>query len=528
MRNKFGLKIILLGILLICLGSIHLLQKQHSFSEYVISESELENIKMERTESSEPLLTTLNFNDNSLFYDSSRQTYYYSLIDGDADAYNPFIFFKAANDDVCLAMGPERITEEVISSNTSITIIAYDENCFSQYSLKCTTLPLMNITCEEEIFDDAVPMQLQLFDNRRDCTIRNICSDGLIHLRGATTKRFPKKGYRISLTENKKNGNIVSNKSNLLGMRNDDDWILYAGYNDQEKVRHVFSTNLWKYSCATDNSVGLDVGMEYHYVELFVNQEYYGLYALGYPLDEKQFNIKKESDTEFLYKKTSWDSELSITEASSVPIPGYITDSVSSNAWLPLKDYYVMINSKTYSDNENLYESIDIDNAIDIYLFYNFIQAADNVIPGAMKNILIAAKYRDGKYKMIYAPWDMDISWGNDFEGTDTYPYAIPPSQNWLMEVGGIAPLIDRDDPNIRSLVQDKYKSLRESVWSEKSINHLIDQYEVDIFDSGAYLRDMERWPDGLYSQPEMKLSLFREHVMQRLTYMDIDYHYNK
>ena len=56
----------------------------------------------------------------------------------------------------------------------------------------------------------------------------------------------------------------------------------------------------------------------------------------------------------------------------------------------------------------------------------------------------------------------------------------------------------------------------------------LIDQYENDIFESGAYLRDMERWPDGLYEDPEVKLSVFREHVMQRLSYMDIDYHYGK
>lgn len=528
MRNKFGLKILLLGILLICLGSIHLLQKQHTFSEYVISESELENIKKERIESSESLLMTLNFNENTLFYDPNEQTFYYSLIDGDSDSDNPPVNFEAADRDICLAIGPVAITPETIRDNISLTIIAYNEKYYSQYSLKCTTLPLLNVTCEEEILDDAISMQLQLFDNRRDCTIRNICSDGLIHLRGATTKHFPKKGYRISLTKNKKNGNTVSNKCNLLGMRNDDDWLLYAAFNDQEKIRQVFSTNLWKYSCSADNSLGLDIGMEYQYVELFINNEYYGLYALGYPIDEKQLNIKKDSDTEFLYKKVSWDSEFDITMESSGPIMGYDTESVSPNAWLPLQNYYAMINSRNLSDSEALYESIDIDNAIDIYLFYNFIQAADNVIPGAMKNIVIAAKYRNGTYKMIYAPWDMDISWGNDYEGGNMYPYAILPSQNWFMEIGGIAPLIDRNDPNIWNLVRDKYKSLRESVWSEEIINALVDQYETDIFDSGAYLRDMERWPDGLYGNPGEKLSSFREHVMQRLYYMDIEYCYSE
>ena len=59
-------------------------------------------------------------------------------------------------------------------------------------------------------------------------------------------------------------------------------------------------------------------------------------------------------------------------------------------------------------------------------------------------------------------------------------------------------------------------------------INSFLDQYEDDIFDSGAYLRDMERWPDGLYEDPEVKLSVFREYVMKRLSYVDSDYGYTE
>lgn len=527
MRKKFGLKIVLLTILL-SFGCIIFWNKQRTYTEYIVTGEELEDIKSCRDMSDESLLYTLNFNGNELFFDPGTKTFYYSLINRDANAYDPRVTFESADAFVRIAIAPVAITPETIASDKIITLIAYNERYFSQYSLKCTTLPLMNIICEKEICDEDVSMQIQLFDNQRDCTVRNTYSDGFIHLRGATTRRFPKKGYRISLTQSNRNGNITANKCNLLGLRNDDDWLLYAAYNDQEKIRHVFSTNLWKYSCAADNALGLDTGMEYKYIELFVNNEYYGLYALGYPIDEKQMKMKKDSETEFLYKKVSWDRETDITGMMTDPVVGYETKSLSANAWIPLREYYAMIYAYSNSNNADLYDSIDIDNAIDIYLFYNFIQAADGVIPGAIKNILIAAKEYDGSYTMIYAPWDMDISWGNDFEGTDTYPYAIAPSQNWLMEVGGIAPLIDRNDPDIWKLVQNKYEDLRNTVWSEESINSLIDVYESDIFESGAYLRDMERWPDGLYADPEDELSLFREHVTQRLAYMDIEYSYGK
>lgn len=523
MEKKFKYKLVLLGILLICLGFTFILLKYDTLSEYILSDEDIENIKLMRMESSESLILTLAFNNNTLFFDPNTQTFYYSLIEEDHNSFNPTVKFEAVKSDVRLAIGPKNITEETISSNNTMVIIAYNDIFFSQYSLKCTTLPLMNILCSEEISDDRVYMQLQLFDNQKNCTVRNTYSDGYINLRGATTKRFPKKGYRISLIQSKKNGSVVSNKCNLLDMRKDDDWLLYAAYNDQEKIRHVFSTNLWKLSCALDNSLGLDNGMEYKYIELFINNEYYGLYALGYPIDKKQLKIKKESNTEFLYKKVGWNLESDIKDNLPTPVDGYETDSVSPNAWLPLRDYFLTINSDM-QDTSILYENIDIDNAIDIYLFFNFIQGADNVTPFSIKNIFIAAKEQNGKYKMIFTPWDMDISWGNDFEGTDTFPYLIPPSQNWLMEVGGIAPLIDKKDAEIWDLIFNKYSDLRNTTWSENYINTLIDKYEKDIFDSGAYLRDMERWPDGLYVNPDIKLSVFRQHVMQRLTCMDTYY----
>ncbi len=524
MKKKFVLKIILLGVLLISLGYIMILLKYDTFSEYMTTEDDLESIKSERSESKESLILALDFNNNALFFDPNTQTFYYSLIDGDPASYNPSVKFEAADSSVRLVIGSTAITSEMISSNTTITILAYNEKFYSQYSLKCTTLPLMNIICSEEISDDKVYMQLELFDNQTNCAIRNTYSDGYIHLRGATTKHFPKKGYRISLIQSNQNGSVVSNKCNLLNMRKDDDWLLYAAYNDQEKIRNVFSANLWKLSCAKDNSLDLDNGMEYKYIELFINNEYYGLYALGYPIDEKQLGIKKESNMEFLYKKIGWQSEADICDESSAPVDGFVTDSTSSNVWLPLRNYFMTINSNCVEDNSVLYENIDIDNAIDIYLFFNLIQGADNVIPTSNKNIFIAAKKQQDSYKMIFTPWDMDISWGNDFEGNETLPYVIPPSQNWIMEVGGIAPLIDRHDPDIWRLVLNKYGNLRDTTWSEEFLNSLLDQYEEDIFDSGAYLRDMERWPDGFYIYPEQKLSIFREHVMKRLSYLDIYY----
>ena len=49
----------------------------------------------------------------------------------------------------------------------------------------------------------------------------------------------------------------------------------------------------------------------------------------------------------------------------------------------------------------------------------------------------------------------------------------------------------------------------------------MLRDFERNIFDSGAYLRDMDRWPDGSYGNPDLKLSVFTEYVLARLHAMD-------
>ena len=49
-----------------------------------------------------------------------------------------------------------------------------------------------------------------------------------------------------------------------------------------------------------------------------------------------------------------------------------------------------------------------------------------------------------------------------------------------------------------------------------------IDQYEIEIFDSGAYKRDAIRWPHGHYIEDQdEKLNLFKDYVKERLKIMD-------
>lgn len=503
-------------------------EKMARYSDCVVSRERAEDIAAGRQESA-GLVERLSFGVETLFYDAAEEMFYYSLIEGNKDAYDPRIRIESSEKDVRLAFLEKEITAEGIGSNETITFLAYTDTSYHTYHLKCTTLPLMDIECRGEIPDETIPMEITLFDNGINAAGRLVCSEGEIRLRGGTTRAYPKKGFRFSLRTESTGGNIRPNHVSLLGMRQDDDWLLYAAYNDQEKIRNVFTSNLWKESCAADNALGIDFGMEYKYLELFINGRYWGLYALGYPIDEKQVCINEDSDESVLYKHGLLGKEgnESLQFTKEGDIFGRLDDSpdeeLQKQAFLQRYYHDLYLHAQ---DDKRLYSGIDIENAIDFYLFINLVQGKDNV--SMEKNFFILLRNGKEGAKALYAPWDLDLTWGNQFIGVGeknyTYPYACTEDSNCIIESGYISQLLFNDDAYIWGKMFEKYRLLREDKWSEEKIDALLDGYEADIFASGAFRRDMERWPDGTYGNAADGLDIFRAYVRNRLREADLYY----
>lgn len=524
MRNRKKV----LGMILLCVSVFMLLYAAGShgnrMSEYHVSADVFEKLMYTRRECAAPLIEELTLGEETLFYDAGTHTFYYSVIEGNADAYDPVLRIKTADSHVKIAIKECEITEELIGQNGTIELIAYTDSEYNVYQLKVTTLPLMNLEVAEEIADTNVSMHMILFDNREGAPQRLIESDGMVHNRGGTTKSYPKKGMKLSLTQDSTGGNIRKNMISLLGMRQDDDWILYAAYNDQEKVRNVFSCNLWKQSCAGHNSYGIDNGVCYEYVELFVDGQYYGLYALGHLIDDQQMQVAEQSG-ECVYKNKGWTNEEMVLQSEEPVVPGFVVVSTgeTKNTEL-LYDFYRKM-SDPDTDAVWYYQSMDLDNAIDFMLFMVLIQGSDNINGASTKNMYLTAKKNEnGGYCFLYTPWDLDATWGNSFNGA----YVMNLWDNFEMRSGPLYHLLERGDAYAWERYLDRYEELRKAAWSEETLILMLTEYERQIFDSGAFLRDMERWPDGVYGEPEQKLSVFIQYVKDRLHAADAYYEFLK
>jgi hypothetical protein len=129
-----------------------------------------------------------------------------------------------------------------------------------------------------------------------------------------------------------------------------------------------------------------------------------------------------------------------------------------------------------------------------------------------------------GDGKVLYTPWDLDLTFGNAYNSDVeilTSNYTNTPAYNVILKISPVYKLLSLNDSNIKKLLYDRYIYLRQNEWSDINITKILAKYETDIYDSGAYQRDMKRWPDGGYENPSLKLSKFKSYVIERLEYMD-------
>ena len=521
---SFGI-ILFSAALFIC--SVYSGADKFIYEDYLVSQEKLAEIISTRKLTDQELLQELHFNNYDLFYDELFSRWYYS-VSPDCPNLNPKFSYSSTFDNAKIAFGDR------IQPGKGIPFIVYTDSLIKTYELIVTTLPLIQIESIEDIdfsklnSNITYPVKFKLFDNSSDARFPFILSDGSIHIRGRGTATYAKKQYKITLYENKKgtDNDSTENQIPLLGLRSDGDWLLYPSYNDQERIRNVFSSKLWLESCGNENRFGIKNGNEYRYVELFFNQQYWGLYAIGYPIDAKQMGIQADQQghyNEFLFKQSYWGPKFEQNGSNNIVIQFDASEEDIAFGIELLKVYYDRIFNETLN---SLWHN-DGNNAIDIWLFLTLIQANDSVNPkrrSQINNVLYTTKMSDEGRKLIYTPWDMDRSWGNAMDASSnntTKPYALDKNDNsFIMELSPVT-VLQKTGYQVNEMIKARYHELRNDKWSEQFIDALLDSFEADIYGSGAYNRDMERWPNSSYQDPESGLSVFKDFVHGRLESMD-------
>ena len=254
-KRKIFVSVIIFTVVIVIL--IIALNPIHKYNKYFISESKWKAIQESRIENKNLVLEEIKFNDYKLIIDENSNTIYYSLINDSQNKYNPNVSYSINSKIANLAILSDEITDEKVKSNYQFKIMIYNEKEYHIYNLKCTDLPILNISynSNEEINQKNIQMEMYLFDNLTNIPNKITISSGKV--------KMNENNYIFSLHMLTPGKNRRENRISILNMKPNNEYVLIPINNESENEGNIN-----------------------HRVELFLNNEYKGIYSLGYT-DEK-------------------------------------------------------------------------------------------------------------------------------------------------------------------------------------------------------------------------------------------------
>lgn len=396
----------------------------------------------------------------------------------------------------------------------SNSYIIEDLSALHQYRLYFTQLPIIIIDTDNTIVDEPKVLANLIYTDDEQTVTSNIG----IELRGGSSQGYPKKTYDIEFWEDEIGDENIDMQFGKL--REDDDWILDALYNEPLRIRSYTANKLWKQMHTPyyiDDEPKAESGADVMYVEMFVNGKYNGIYNLSEQVDRKQLKLKKFKDTMRgeLYKGASWGAStfesLPSYNNSSRVWSGYefeYPDEDEITDWNNLYQFTDFVMNSSESDFETSIWSEFVEaNFIDYFLFLNLIRATDNT----GKNIYLGKYKADEPY--FYIPWDLDGCLGTIWNGTNEN------ITNDILTNGFMDRVINENPNNALMNIASKWFDYRNNIFSLNSLsNSITNQYNF-LQENKIYERESLVYSN--YSFNNQSLSYTLNWLESRLAYLD-------
>lgn len=404
-----------------------------------------------------------------------------------------------------------KLLQPVTSVSTQVAYQAQAED--SVYTVYFTQVPIVHITTKHQIVDaPSVYANFALTD-----TTGTLAQSAMgIEIRGGSSQSFPKKSYELSLWAD--TAGVGSQDIQLLGLRTDNKWNLQAMYNDPLRLRMKLANELWMsmnqvYYKAQEPAA--KSGIDMAYAEVFLNNQYQGIYTLTERVDRKQLKIKKYTTKIMgeLYKGID-NSKGAITFSHVPEFDNFSTtwggfeykEPSEETNWTALHDFVDFVVNSPDTEFYSKYKSkFNLANAVDYFIFLNLMRATDNT----GKNLYIA-KYKPNE-PYYYVPWDLDGVLGNDWQGLNVN------ITDGLLTNGFYDRLLK--DADFHAALASRWSALRTSVITKENIGGKLKQTSDYLLTNNVYEREHLAW--SAYRYDPAQLTYPTQWLTNRLLYLD-------
>lgn len=361
--------------------------------------------------------------------------------------------------------------------------------------------------------------------------------------RGGSTNTADKhkRNYKIKTLNEKGKKQEIS----LLGMREDNNWILDAGQVDLFRLRNRIATEIWNDFATKPYYASKEPkaksGVTGKVVEVILNNEYRGIYSLTEAMDRKELKLKKYDDKnqEFhgqLWKVSSWDKATfwdidkdydntqETWHAFETKYPDI--DDVNPTDYSPLYeaiDFVANSNDETFKKEVGDY--LDIPVLIDYQLFQETLKPVDNNGKNMYWGIYDVAKSK----KLTLAIWDLDASVGQYWQcSTPLHPDRVFPNTDLGVKDGFnlYHRLSSLNVDNYNEKVANRYHELRKTYFSEENLISRYQGYYDMLVKSGAASREECKWSKdsdigGYPLNFKSEIEYIKNWIINRLNYLD-------
>ena len=361
--------------------------------------------------------------------------------------------------------------------------------------------------------------------------------------RGGSTNTVDKhkRNYKIKTLNEKGKKQEIS----LLGMREDNNWILDAGQVDLFRLRNRIATEIWNEFASKPYYASKEPkaksGVAGKVVEVILNNEYRGIYSLTEAMDRKELKLKKYDDInqEFhglLWKVSSWDKAQfqDIAEdydntketwhAFETKYPDF--EDVNPTDYSPLYNAInFVVNSNDETFKKEITEYFDVPVLIDYQIFLEVLKPIDNCGKNMYWGIYDVARDK----KLTLAIWDLDASVGQDWHcSAPLHPdYVSPDTELGIKEAFNLyTRLSTLNVDNYNQKVSDRYHELRKTYFSEENLISKYQGYYNMLVKSGAASREETKWSEdsdigGYPLNFKEEIEYIKNWITKRLNYLD-------
>ena len=446
-------------------------------------------IEDEREESEEPLVTRLFCNGAEAAYDAESNTFYCTLGLENGEEWPKIKLTTAKNvgGGLTLCFVDDYAYDacaDAIRDGYAYQIMAYTDETYSYSDVVFTGLPILSLHTAEEITTEDTPAALNLaFGNGE-----RLEANARAHLRGnASLVRLDKHSYKVEFTRTEDGKKKIP--QNVPGLGQTDEIILLAMGFDPNMVRDRLSWSMIERIWPKDEAFA-PVGREY--VEVFVNDAYQGAYLMMVPFDRRA-EIEKagagSAQRDSLYRSViaAVDKGRPIDEGYELFIA---PDAENPFAGLQT---YLRLDSGEMDDETFCREAaahIDVPSLMRYTLLVQGMALCDNIF----NNMYVWAHETAAGVVYRFIPWDMDLSWEKE-------PGAY--WDCWMIDALACR-VIELDVSGARGELAAQWKRMSEAGFTIDAVREELALYQHELTDSGAFLRDAERWGK---EQDEMDVS---------------------